>query len=109
TMEFEADDVTVHGTEAPSERPFAHVDRVFARVKVISFLQRQVDLELLSITKPVVHLIVYPDGTTNQPVPKKKTIERDPVEQLIDLAVGNLEIQQAELILNQQSIPIHFA
>src|SRR5512140_2109370 len=41
TMEFEADDVTVHGTEAASERPFAHVDRVFARIKVISFLQRQ--------------------------------------------------------------------
>src|SRR5690348_18366211 len=34
TMEFEADDVTVHGTEAASEKPFAHVDRVFARVKI---------------------------------------------------------------------------
>jgi len=109
TMEFEADDVTVHGTEAASEKPFAHVDRVFARVKVISFLQRQVDLELLSLTKPVVHIIFYPDGTTNQPVPKKKAPARDPVEQLIDLAVGNFDIQGAELILNQQSIPIQFA
>jgi translocation and assembly module TamB len=108
-MEFEAEDVTVHGTEPSSEKPFAHVDRLFAHVKILSFLQRKVDLELLSVTHPVIHLIVYPDGTTNQPVPKKgQTSERNPVEQLIDLAVGKLELQQAELILNQQSIPIHF-
>jgi translocation and assembly module TamB len=107
-MEFEAINLTVHGTEASTEKPFAHVDRVFARVKIISFLQRQVDFELLSITHPVVHLIVYPDGTTNQPVPKKKTAEGNPVEQLVDLAVGKLEIEQAELIFNHQSIPIQF-
>ena len=108
-MEFEADDLTIHGTEPSSEKPFLHVDRVFAQVKIISFVQRQVDFELLGVTRPVVHLIVYPDGTTNQPVPKKKTTEGNAVEQLIDLAVGKLEIQQAELIFNQQAIPIQFA
>jgi translocation and assembly module TamB len=108
-MEFEADDVTIHGTEAPPEKPFVHVDRIFAQLKIVSFVQREVDFELLSVTRPVVHLIVYPDGTTNQPVPRKKTAEGNPVEQLIDLAVGKLEIQQAELILNQQSIPVEFA
>src|SRR4051812_42885645 len=40
-MEFEAEDVTVHGTEPSSEKPFAHVDRLFAHVKILSFLQRK--------------------------------------------------------------------
>src|SRR5512146_1750394 len=71
-MEFEATDLTLHGLEAPSEKPFAHVDRVFARVQVRSFVHREFDFENLIIDHPTIHIIVYPDGTTNQPVPKKK-------------------------------------
>src|SRR5512135_2127233 len=40
-MEFEAIDVTLHGLESASEKPFAHVDRVFARVQVRSFFHRE--------------------------------------------------------------------
>lgn len=107
-MEFEADDVTVHGLEAAGERPFLHVDRIFARVKVKSFFAREVDFEYLGITHPAVNLIVYPDGTTNQPVPKAKKTPRAPAEQLIELAIGKLELQQGELFFNQQRIPIGF-
>src|SRR5512143_1950008 len=88
-MEFEATDVTLHGLEAAPERPFAHVDRIFARVQVRSFFHREVDFEYLAIDHPTIHIIVYPDGTTNQPVPKKKqSSDRTPVEQLVELAVG---------------------
>jgi len=107
-MEFDLRDVTLHGLEAPSEKPFVHVDRVFARIEVISFFHQQVNLEFLGVTHPVVHLIVYPDGTTNQPQPKSKSSERNPADQLVDLAVGKLDLQQAELILNQQTVPIAF-
>ena len=106
-MEFEATDVTLHGLEAPTEKPFAHVDRVFAVIQVRSFFHRQFDFDYLAITHPAIHIIVYPDGSTNQPVPRKKVAsDRTPVEQLVDLAVGKLELRDAELIFNQQTIPI---
>jgi len=106
-MEFEATDVTLHGLEAPTEKPFAHVDRVFARVQVRSFVHREFDFENLIIDHPTIHIIVYPDGSTNQPVPKKKReSDRTPVEQLVDLAVEKLELKNAEFILNQQTIPM---
>jgi translocation and assembly module TamB len=106
-MEFEATDITLHGLEAASERPFAHVDRVFARVQVRSFFHREFDFDYLAIDHPTVHIIVYPDGTTNQPVPKKKRAsDLTPVEQLVDLAVGKLQLNNAELIFNQVTIPI---
>lgn len=106
-MEFEATGVTLHGLEAATERPFAHVDRVFARVQVRSFFHSEYDLENLTVDHPTIHIIVYPDGTTNQPVPKKKgESDRTPVEQLVDMAVGKLELNDAELIFNQQTIPI---
>lgn len=106
-MEFEATDVTLHGREAAQERPFAHVDRIFARVQVKSFIHREFDFEHLTLDHPALHIIVYPDGTTNQPVPKKKQpSNQTPVEQLVDLAVGKLELNNAELIFNQQTIPI---
>src|SRR5512146_1073024 len=106
-MAFEATDITLHGLEAPTEKPFAHVDRVFAIIQVRSFFHRQFDFDYLAITHPAIHIIVYPDGTTNQPVPRKKVpSDRTPVDQLVDLAVGKLELHDAELILNQQTIPI---
>ncbi|HEX6880023.1 MAG TPA: AsmA family protein, partial [Terriglobales bacterium] len=108
-MEFEATNITIHGLESADQKPFVHVDRLFARIKIISFFSRTVDLELLELNHPAVHLIFYPDGTTNQPSPKRKSSGQSPAEQLIDLAVGKLQLEDAELILNQQTIPLQFS
>lgn len=107
-MEFEADDLTIHGKEKPGEQAFAHFDRMYAQVKVISFFRREVDLQYLSITGPSLHLIVYPDGTTNQPIPRIKNERNNPVQPIFDLAVGKLQLQQGELVLNEQRIPVDF-
>src|ERR1700761_304600 len=32
-LQFEADNLTIHGLEAPGEVPYAHVDRVYVEVK----------------------------------------------------------------------------
>src|SRR5512138_2299622 len=56
-MEFEADDLTIHGKEKSTEPPFAHFDRFYAQIKVISIFRREIDLRYLSITRPSIHLI----------------------------------------------------
>ncbi len=104
-LEFEADDLTIHGLEAPGEAPYAHLDRLFVRAKIISFFQAKVGLNLLEATHPVFHLIVYPDGSTNQPGPKTVSHHGPITDTLFDLAVNRTEITHGLLLLNQRAIP----
>src|SRR5882757_9362483 len=62
-LEFEVDNLTIHGLEAPTEVPYAHVDRLLVRAMILSFFRPRVGLNLLHAEHPVVHLIVYPDGS----------------------------------------------
>jgi translocation and assembly module TamB len=104
-LEFEADNLTIHGLEAPGEAPYAHIDRLFVRAKIIAFFQAKVGLNLLEGTHPVFHLIVYPDGSTNQPHPKNPSKNGHVTDTLFDLAADRVEITQGTFLLNQQAIP----
>lgn len=107
-MEFEADGLTIHGKESPGEPPFAQFGRIYARIKVISFFRREIDLQFLSVTQPSIHIIVYPDGTTNQPTPRVKREGANPVEPIFKAAVGKLELQQGLLVVNEKRVPLDF-
>ena len=86
-LAVEVDGLTIHGLEAPGEVPYAHVDKLAVRAKIIDCFKAQVGLRSLEVDHPVFHLIVYPDGSTNQPVPKKKTESNKPVtDTIFDLA-----------------------
>ena len=66
-LEFEGRDLTLHGLESPDQVPYAHADRLLVRLKVLSLLRHQIGIRRLELEHPVVHIIVYPDGSTNQP------------------------------------------
>ncbi len=111
-LQFEADNLTIHGLEAPGEVPYAHVDRLQVQVKIISFFHAKIGLNYLGMDKPTVHLIVYKDGSTNQPVPKKKSAPTDlnnTIDQVFDLAVDRAEINNGTALVNQQAIPFSLA
>jgi translocation and assembly module TamB len=104
-LEAEADNLTIHGLEAPGEVPYAHVDRLYVRVKILSFLHPKIDLSYLEADRPVIHLILYPNGTTNQPTPKVKQASNTPVQnELLNLAIGRTVISGGMAIVNQRSI-----
>src|SRR5271155_1957827 len=71
-LAVEVDGLTIHGLEGPGELPYAHVDRLYARAKILSFVEARLGLDFLEVDRPALHLIIYPDGSTNQPVPKAK-------------------------------------
>ena len=109
-LEAEVDGLTIHGLEAPGEVPYAHVDTLRVRAKIIDAFNAQVGLRWLEVEHPVFHLIVYPDGSTNQPVPKKKTESGKPVTDVIfDLAVNRTEVNKGVLLVNQRALPFHLA
>ncbi len=109
-LQVEADDLTIHGLEGPQEVPYAHVDKLLVRAKIISLFKAQVGLRLLQAEHPVFHLIFYPDGTTNQPTPKtKSTSTKSTTDEIFDLAVDHTQIDNGLILLNQRKIPFNVA
>ncbi|HEX8801660.1 MAG TPA: hypothetical protein VF772_23755, partial [Terriglobales bacterium] len=106
-LEIEAKGLTIHGTEPVTQVPLAHADRLYLRLRVVSFLKTQIDLRQLTLERPVIHVIVKPDGSTNVPEPKVRSTG-DPLEQLFDLAIGRTELHNGLLILNNEKVPLDF-
>jgi len=103
-LEFEADDLTIHGLEPPAGMPLAHVATLVVRAHIISLLGRRFNLTYLGIDSPQIHLIVDQNGKSNLPEPKQKSTS-NPVQTLFDLAVSRTEIRDGVLQINERQIP----
>src|SRR5580698_1467723 len=107
-LDFEADDLTIHGLEAPGEIPYAHLDRLFVRLQILSFFHPKIALNYLEADRPVIHLIVYPDGSTNQPQPKHPSTGSSK-DQIFSLAVARTVVSNGLAILNDRTIPFNLS
>jgi translocation and assembly module TamB len=108
-FQVEIRDLTIHGREAANEVPYAHVDRLVARVKLISILGTEFGFSSLVLDRPIIHVVLYPDGTTNQPAPKlKRSATTTSIEQLFSLSIGQFEVRRGEMLWNDQRTPFDF-
>ncbi|HUB16984.1 MAG TPA: translocation/assembly module TamB domain-containing protein [Acidobacteriaceae bacterium] len=107
-LEFVADDLTIHGLEGPDQIPYAHIDRLYVRLQILSFFRPKIGLNYLEADHPVFHLIVYPDGSTNQPRPKHPSTGST-TNQIFDLAIARTVLSDGVAILNERSIPFDLA
>jgi len=105
---IEVENLTVHGKEGPGQVPYFHVDHLAVQAKIISFFTPKIALSSLLAQGPTVHLIVYSDGTTNQPQPQ--VAGRQPlVQSLLSLAIDSTRIQDGLLLINDRAIPWEMA
>jgi translocation and assembly module TamB len=108
-FQVEIRDLTIHGREAANEVPYAHIDRLVARVKLISILETEFGFSSLVLDRPIVHVVLYPDGTTNQPAPAlKRSSTTTSVEQLFALSISQFEVRRGEWLWNDQRTPFDF-
>jgi translocation and assembly module TamB len=108
-FQIEVRDLTIHGREAADEIPYAHVNSLIAQVKIVSLLSAEFGFRSIVLEHPVVHIIVYPDGTTNQPEPKIKAASSPTsVEQVFALSINHLQLRRGELFWNDQAMPVDF-
>src|SRR6202451_1393412 len=109
-LSVEVDGLTIHGLEGPGELPYAHVDRLYARAKILSLVDAKLGLDFLEVDRPSVHLIIYPDGSTNQPTPKAKESSSGPaIRTVFDLQANRVEVHNGLALLNQRAIPFQLA
>jgi translocation and assembly module TamB len=94
-LEAEADGLVIHGLEAPGETPYAQVERLRVRLSVLGFWSPRVLLRDLDVYRPAFHLIVYPDGSTNQPHPRKSRKPGKPaLDTVFDAQAGHVSLEQ---------------
>jgi len=101
----EVRDLTIHGREGPGEIPLVHVDSLSAIVDLSSVLGARIAFHSLSLRHPVVHVIFYPDGSTNQPSPKQSAGN---FEQLFSIGIDRLDVKDGELLWQDQPLPLQF-
>jgi len=110
-LQAEIRNITVHGKESPKDAPLLHADSVVGQVKVISFLRTQFGFQSLTLERPVIHVVIGPDGSTTN-IPSLQQLPPgsgpSPVEELFALSIDHLSVRNGELLWADQKIPLNF-
>ena len=104
-FQVEVRDLTIHGRESPRDIPLAHVDSVSAVVNLSAVLGASIGFHSLTLQHPVVHIIFYPDGSTNIPTQKQQVTDFD---KLFAFSIDRLEVRRGELLWQDEPVPIEF-
>jgi translocation and assembly module TamB len=106
-LEVRVGPVVLHGKESASEPPFVRVTSVTAGLRIISMMERKVDLAYLNIDRPQVRIVFYPDGSNNIPDPAVHHPETTWAEDLVHLAVGRYEVVNGLFEYDDRQIPLN--
>jgi translocation and assembly module TamB len=108
-LEAEAEGVTVHGREGPNEAAFLQIERLRVRLSLLDLWSPRILLRGLEVVRPELHLIVYPDGTTNQPVPRKPLKSKSStIDTIFDLRAGRVAVEQGALDFEDRAAAFDF-
>lgn len=96
--------ITLHGTESPTQPPLLHADKLTVSLKIVSVLHHKVQLSQLLIDHPVAYLQVNQQGKNNLPTaPPSPSSSHTSV---FDLAVGHAQLTNGELNYNDRKTPL---
>jgi len=94
-LEADAGGLVIHGLEDSGEAPYAEIDHLRVHFSLLNFWSPRVQLRDLEITRPGFHLIVYPDGSTNQPHPIKPGKKgKSTLDEFFNLHAGHISVQE---------------
>lgn len=96
----------LHGKESASEPPLLQLDSATLSLRIISVLEKKVDLASLRIERPRAYFVVYPDGSTNFPGPAGRSTKVWS-EELLNLKIRRYEIVDGLMEYDGRRIPLH--
>jgi translocation and assembly module TamB len=108
-LEAESGGLVIHGLEASSEAPYAQVGQLRVRLSLLGIWSPRIRLRDLEISRPGLHLIVYPDGSTNQPLPRRPTKSGKPVlDSFFDLKADHVEVEEGAVNYENRAAAFDF-
>ena len=87
TLTAKISPLVLHGTEPESETPLLRVESVSVGLRVISMLERKVDLDSVNVDQPRLRIVIYPDGSNNLPAPPGPKSGKSWAEDFVNLKV----------------------
>ncbi|MGA7931858.1 MAG: translocation/assembly module TamB domain-containing protein [Candidatus Sulfotelmatobacter sp.] len=96
--------ITLHGTESPTQPPLLQIDKLTVGLKIQSALRRQVNLSELIVEHPVVHVLVGNTGKSNLPMARPRQSASH--TSVFDLAVRHAQLTRGELDYNDRETPL---
>jgi translocation and assembly module TamB len=98
--------LVLHGTEPASAPPLFRAEKIQIGLKIISALEKKVDIASLIVESPRVYITIGPDGSTNIPRPKVPRFNQNVIEDLLDLRVRRIEIHHGTANYNSWRVPL---
>jgi translocation and assembly module TamB len=97
-FEAEANGVVIHGLEDPGDAPYAKIDRLRVVFSLRNLFSPSVRLRSLEIERPSLHFIVYPNGSTNVPHPRRPRTSSTPaIDTLFEMHAGRIAVEQGNI------------
>ena len=62
SLTVEVNGFVLHGSEAAGQDPLFRADSIRVRLRILSMLERQVDLASIDVLHPRGHVLIRPDG-----------------------------------------------
>ena len=94
-LEVDADNIILHGNEPAGEAPYVQIAHLHIGVSILGFLSPRIHLRTLIIDHPHIHLIVYPDQTTNAPHPPTPAKHsKSGLDTFFDLQANHIAVEQ---------------
>ena len=102
TLTVEIDRLVIHGTEPAGQAPLLRIERVKARLRIDSFLRREIHIVNVEADRPQAHLVVDQSGRTN--VPGSKT-EGTKISSLLDLKINRFKLENGIFLAESPESP----
>ena len=99
----------LHGMEPASEAPLLRVESVSIGLRVISMLERKVDLASVTVDQPRLRIVIYPDGSNNLPTPPGPSSGKSWAENLVNLAVRRYTVSGGMADIDIRQVPLAFS
>ncbi len=97
-LEADANGLVIHGLEDAGDAPYAQIDHLRVRINLLILWSPRILLRDLELDRPKIHFIVYPDGSTNQPQPRKPRKKgKSELDTFFNLKAGYVLVRQGEL------------
>jgi translocation and assembly module TamB len=107
-LEADAGGIVVHGLEAQGEAPYAEIENLRVKLSILGLFSPKVLLRDLEVSRPSVHLIVYPDGSTNQPQPRRKKPGTPMMETLFDFKADHIAVDHGVIDYDDRAASFDF-
>ena len=110
-LRAEVNGFVVRGNEPAEEPPLFQAESIVVGLRVISALDRDVNIALLAVRRPEINVTVDGEGNTNLPSPAAagQPVQKNPIGTLLDLAIQRFEVTDGVLVYNHQRYPFSFA